>query len=118
MKWRDYDFGQSVTWAIDPVGTGKRLRKYRNGYSLSQDDIADFFVLAGSAISKQSISNWERGKGLPTIDHMALLAYGLYHVGLEDLYVRYGSCERADSDDQPAHLFVLSMIIIQLDMLH
>lgn len=101
-RWQHVDFRkESYTWGISKEGTARRLRELRKLYHYSQDDLAEFFYRAGAEISKQAISKWEKGTTLPTLDNLAVLVYGVYGIRFEDILVRYGDQERAESEDQP-----------------
>lgn len=104
QNWNYEDISRNAwMWEVDPVGTGKRLREIRLANKFSQDDVVEFFYLAGAEITKQAISNWENGRTVPSYNHMIVLGDGLYGVSIDWLYVRYGkNQERAESDDQPA----------------
>ena len=58
---------------------GEKIKKYREGISLSQDELAlKIFV------SRQTISNWETNKSYPDIKSLAMLS-NIFNVSLDDL---------------------------------
>lgn len=48
---------------------GTQIKKYRNEYKLSQEELAERVF-----VSRQSISNWENGKTYPDIKSLLLLS--------------------------------------------
>ena len=48
---------------------GKQIQHYRKKKNLSQDDLAEIIF-----VSRQSISNWERGATYPDIQNLLLLS--------------------------------------------
>lgn len=64
---------------IDFIKVGMKLVKYRKLNNFTQDDIAlKLFV------SRQLVSKWENGTGIPSIDVLLELSK-LYHVTFEEL---------------------------------
>ncbi len=64
---------------IDFVKVGEKISKYRKQNNLTQDDIAiKLFV------SRQLVSKWENGTGIPSIDSLIELAK-LFHITFEEL---------------------------------
>lgn len=61
------------------VSIGARIREHREALGMSQDELA-----LACRVSRQTISSWERGKTLPDIQSLALLA-GIFDTDLEDL---------------------------------
>lgn len=58
---------------------GLRLKKYREQYNISQDELAlKVFV------SRQTISNWENDKSYPDIKSLTMLS-NIFNVSLDDL---------------------------------
>lgn len=51
---------------------GKRIFELRSGIEMTQ---AELGALVG--VSKYAVSNWERGKGSPTADHLPKIAKAL-----------------------------------------
>ena len=58
---------------------GKQIQRYRKEKNLSQDDLAERIF-----VSRQSISNWERGATYPDIQNLLLLAQ-VFEVSLDQL---------------------------------
>lgn len=61
------------------VSIGARIREHREALGMSQDELA-----LACRVSRQTISSWERGKTLPDIQSLALLA-GIFDTDLENL---------------------------------
>lgn len=60
---------------------GKNLKKYREATGLSQQELANRI-----AVTRQTISNWERGVSLPDIDTVLLLAKEFHVEAVDILY--------------------------------
>ena len=58
---------------------GKQIQHYRKEKQLSQDDLAEIIF-----VSRQSISNWERGATYPDIQNLLLLSK-VFEVSLDQL---------------------------------
>ena len=58
---------------------GKQIQHYRKKKNLSQDDLAEIIF-----VSRQSISNWERGATYPDIQNLLLLSK-VFEVSLDKL---------------------------------
>ena len=58
---------------------GKQIQHYRKKKNLSQDDLAEIIF-----VSRQSISNWERGATYPDIQNLLLLSK-VFEVSLDQL---------------------------------
>ena len=58
---------------------GKQIQRYRKEKKLSQDDLAEIIF-----VSRQSISNWERGATYPDIQNLLLLSK-VFEVSLDKL---------------------------------
>lgn len=58
---------------------GAQIKKYRNEYALSQDELAEKVF-----VSRQSISNWENSKTYPDIKSLLLLSE-VFSVSLDQL---------------------------------
>lgn len=56
-----------------------QIKKYRQEYGFSQEDLADKIH-----VSRQTISNWENKKSYPDVDSLLLLSL-LFNVSLNDL---------------------------------
>ncbi len=56
-----------------------QIKKYRNRLSVSQEELADEVY-----VSRQTISNWERGKNYPDI-HSLLLLSNFFGISLDEL---------------------------------
>lgn len=58
---------------------GEKLLKLREKFGYSQQELADKL-----SVTRQTISNWEYGKGSPTLDKASELA-AIYNLSLDDL---------------------------------
>lgn len=64
---------------IDFVKVGMKITKYRKQNKLTQDDIASKLY-----VSRQLVSKWENGTGIPSIDVLIELSK-LFHISFEEL---------------------------------
>ena len=64
------------------VGVGNRLADLRRSRGLSQEE-----VVAGLGVSRQAVSNWERGEAAPDLDNLVALA-DCYSMTLDELVGR------------------------------
>ena len=64
---------------IDFVKFGMKITKYRKQNKLTQDDIASKLY-----VSRQLVSKWENGTGIPSIDVLIELSK-LFHITFEEL---------------------------------
>lgn len=64
---------------VQEMELGTHIKKYRNEYALSQDELAEKVF-----VSRQSISNWENGKTYPDIKSLLLLSE-VFSVSLDQL---------------------------------
>lgn len=57
-------------WTVDERKKfGKRLAEARDRAKMTQTDVADIFE-----IKKAAVSAWERGRNMPTVDRVAVMA--------------------------------------------
>lgn len=64
---------------IDFVKVGMKIIKYRKQNNLTQDDIASKLY-----VSRQLVSKWENGTGIPSIDVLLELSK-MFHITFEEL---------------------------------
>lgn len=64
---------------IDFIKVGKKIAKYRKQHELTQDDIAEKLF-----VTRQLVSKWENGSGIPSIDVLLELSK-LFKVTFEDI---------------------------------
>lgn len=64
---------------IDFTKVGMKITKYRKQHNLTQDDIADKLF-----VTRQLVSKWENGTGVPSIDVLLELCK-LFKVSFEDI---------------------------------
>lgn len=67
---------------VDVIETGKKIMELRKKAGLSIRTLQAVFGFQ----SPQAIYKWERGKTIPTIDHLLILS-DIYHVTIEDILV-------------------------------
>ena len=67
---------------IDMIATGKNIARLRIAAGLTVRDLQDVFGFA----TPQAIYKWQRGRALPTLDNLAVLA-AVLGVGLDDIIV-------------------------------
>lgn len=71
------------------MGLSERLKGNRERLGLSQGDVAEKLN-----ITRQSISRWETGKGVPDLDNLVLLSK-LYQVSTDELLKEKGDVKDA-----------------------
>ncbi|MDE7264369.1 MAG: helix-turn-helix domain-containing protein [Anaeroplasmataceae bacterium] len=64
---------------IDFNLVGKKLTKYRKEFGLTQDEVAEHLY-----VTRQLVSKWEKGIGVPSIDCLLELCR-LYQTSFEDI---------------------------------
>ena len=69
---------------------GKQIKKYRNEFDISQDELAEKVY-----VSRQTISNWENDKNYPDINSLLRLSE-VFHVSI-DILIR-GDIEEIKAD--------------------
>ncbi len=81
----------------------EKLLKLRKKQGYSQQEVADFL-----SVTRQTISNWECGQGMPSLDKEAELAK-LYHISLDDL--TGNEVEVVTKEAKPKDLHLLRQLI-------
>ncbi|RGC81622.1 XRE family transcriptional regulator [Hungatella hathewayi] len=81
----------------------EKLLKLRKKQGYSQQEVADFL-----SVTRQTISNWECGQGMPSLDKAAELAK-LYHISLDDL--TGNEVEVVTKEAKPKDLHLLRQLI-------
>ncbi len=61
---------------------GKRIKQYRANLGLSQEQLAEKL-----GVSRQAITKWETGRGMPDVKNMIILAK-IFHVTLDELILQ------------------------------
>ncbi len=103
MKIVSINYANAWLMGIDPIATGRQLKKLRRDHHLTQEFLSELFEQGGDSASRVIISMWENGKKLPTLSHIVFLAE-LYGCRLDELVVSYRRSREADDRDQPVHL--------------
>ena len=68
---------------IDLIAVGKKIANYRLQNNWSQDQLAQKLC-----VTRQAISNWEKGIALPTVDNLVELT-NLFLISIEELLCLY-----------------------------
>ena len=96
---------ESWLMGIDPIATGRQLKKLRRDREITQEFLSELFERYGESASRVVISMWETGKKLPSLSHMVFLAE-LYDCSLDELIISYRRSREAGDDDQLVHLLI------------
>jgi transcriptional regulator with XRE-family HTH domain len=100
----DYVCEHAADWGIDPVATGRQLKKLRRQHNLTQEDLSGLFKdCRDGTASRVIISMWENGNKTPTLSHIVFLAK-LYNCTIDELVVTYQRSTERDDRDQPVPL--------------
>ena len=70
---------------INPIATGKNLKRLRLSCNLTQDKVASYFPEKG--VTPSAISQWEHGKNMPNMDRFIILGYIYGNCALDELIV-------------------------------
>ena len=84
MKKSIITINPKTAWlmGVDPVATGVRLQNKRTEFSLTREGLSGLLEEAGEPVSTQAIYKWEKGKSLPTLSRLVVLAC-LYNCSLD-----------------------------------
>ena len=66
---------------IDMQATGQRIRQLRINAGMTIKDIQD-----ACGITSTSVCNWQKGKALPSVDNLMVLAW-LWNIKIDDILV-------------------------------
>ena len=94
---------------IDPVATGRQIKKMRRTLNLTQEQLSEIFEQAYYPVSRVSISLWESGRKLPSPDHLVLLAV-LFDCSLDELVFGNRRSQDREGRDQPVPLIFLCLL--------
>lgn len=83
--WDRMNIAEAWKWGVDPDRTGERLRHLRLRENLTQMDLEDILEKI-EPVTRVSISNWERGKSIPSVQHLLVLSK-VYDVSVDALLV-------------------------------
>ena len=64
---RRINYANSWLMGIDPVATGRQLKKLRRQHNFTQEDLSELFEWCDISASRVSISVWENGKKTPSL---------------------------------------------------
>ena len=107
MNQKKLKLTRETAWMVgaDPVATGKRLKKLRKEYNLTQEELSERFErMCTTPASRVTISNWETGRKIPSLEHLLFLR-ALYSCLLDELVVSYWESRTAQESDQPVAFF-------------
>lgn len=96
---------ESWLMGIDPLATGRQLKKLRRDRGITQEFLSELFDRYGESASRVIISMWETGKKLPSLSHMVFLAE-LYDCSLDELVISYRRSRESGDDDQLVPLLI------------
>lgn len=105
MKNVTINYAKSWLMGIDPVATGRQLKKLRRDHGITQEFLSELFERCGDSASRVIISMWETGKKLPSLSHMVFLAE-LYGCSLDELVISYRRSREHGDDDQLVPLII------------
>lgn len=113
MKNVTINYAKSWLMGIDPVATGRQLKKLRRDRGITQEFLSELFERCGDSASRVIISMWETGKKLPSLSHMVFLAE-LYGCSLDELVISYRRSRETEDEDQLVP-FLLFILVLALD---
>jgi transcriptional regulator with XRE-family HTH domain len=112
MKKVTINYAKSWLMGIDPVATGRQLKKLRRENGFTQECLSEQFERCGDSASRVIISMWESGKKLPSLSHMVFLAE-LYGCSLDELVISYRRSRETEEDDQLVPLIITYFYVIE-----
>lgn len=113
MKNVTINYAKSWLMGIDPIATGKQLKKLRREHDITQEFLSELFERCGDSASRVIISMWETGKKLPSLSHMVFLSE-LYGCSMDELVISFRRSKEAGDDDQLVPLLYKNSTIILL----
>ena len=66
---------------VDMIATGKNIKNMRKAFGVSVADIQDACGISAAAISK-----WQKGKAIPSVDNLVILA-AIFGVKIDEIVV-------------------------------
>ena len=105
---------ESWDMEIDSFATGARLRDMRiQKGQISQQMLSDIICLhCVETASRNSISDWETGKKLPSLQHLKFLSL-LYGCSMDELVVSYHEAKNASKEQDQLVPFLYRYISMQ-----
>ena len=67
---------------IDMVKTGEKIENLRKGKGLTMSELQDYLGFN----TPQSIYKWQKGKVVPTVDHLVALS-SLFEVAIDEIII-------------------------------
>lgn len=99
MKNVTINYAESWLKEIDPIATGRQLKKLRRKHNITQEQLSELFSDCVSSASRVVISMWENGRRVPSITHVVFLAE-LYNCSLDELIISYRRSKESGDEDQ------------------
>ena len=106
---RRINYANSWLMGIDPVATGRQLKKLRRQHNFTQEDLSELFEWCDISAPRVSISVWENGKKTPSLLHIVFLAE-LYGCTLDELVVSYRRSHERELEDRDQPVPLISII--------
>lgn len=107
------NYAKSWLMGIDPVATGRQLKKLRRDHGITQEFLSELFERCGDSASRVIISMWETGKKLPSLSHVVFLAE-LYGCSLDELIVSHRRSREVGNDDQLVPFLFMGFILLRV----
>ncbi len=105
MKNVTINYAKARLMGIDPIATGRQLKKLRREHHLTQEYLSELFEQGFYSVSRVSISAWENSKKLPKLDHLVFLSE-LYGCSLDELVISYRRSRESADRDQPVPYYL------------
>lgn len=103
----DYVYKHSADWGVDPVATGRQLKKLRRQHNFTQKDLSELFDYCyDTTATREYICVVENGGAIPSI-HFLMFLSELYRCPIGELVVSYRCSREAEDRDQPVPLKIL-----------
>lgn len=112
---RHINYANSWLMGIDPVATGRQLKKLRRQHNFTQEDLSELFEWCDISASRVSISVWENGKKTPSLLHIVFLAE-LYGCTLDELVVSYRRSHERELEDRDQPVPLINIITFKTNV--
>ena len=112
---RHINYANSWLMGIDPVATGRQLKKLRRQHNFTQEDLSELFEWCDMSASRVSISVWENGKKTPSLLHIVFLAE-LYGCTLDELVVSYRRSHERELEDRDQPVPLINIITFKTNV--
>ncbi len=103
---RTINYADSWLMGLDPIATGRQLRRKRLESGRTQEELSETFERYGESASRNTIGCWERGIKCISLAHVVFLSE-LYHCPIDELVFSYRRSRQRENDgrDQLVPLF-------------